>query len=715
MKKYFKGLLVALAAAVMFAALGLAACNETAGYNISVTCGDGGGYTLSHENPVPENTQVTLTVTPDDGYTVGDVLIDGSKISLVGNRYIFTVTGDVSVSISFESESVLPEECSITVNCGAGGGYELSPASGFHAGDSVRLTLKPDSGYRAGEVKVNGEAVPLNGNAYEWTLEGDATVEIAFVPVDYSVTVYCGYGGSYALSPAAGPYHTGDEVTLTVTPNEDHSVKSVTVNGADVTAELDGGEYAFTVSSDVEISIEFSSAFSRDAYVGTWTSIVSAGTVPDELVIDADGFTFNGKSYPLTETESGYSFTATEDGDVYRYSFTLEEVGEEKYILVLTVEAPEATLTQYCTKEGVDYSVSFPAQLQGDWDAGPANYPINIGENKMTIGSDTAIVLFYSEQSKTYMLLSGGTQYTLVWNEADETLTLTIVGDAETAAVYTKAIPPEEAFFTQFAGNYYTNGEHTVEIGGDGAFSFDGAAYSVIPVDSSDPSFGYTFRKNGELWHIIIASAEQFLITDPNYSDEIVCRRVTGEEAYTITVTYTDGENGTCTITPPAKGDTYAAYEEVTVTITANAGYHLEQVYLNKANNITAEFEDGSYTFYISRNTEIEIKFISEAVAESIFPTDFIGKIFYAEDLSVFSVKFEYDKVTLTIESVEYVFTVDEITVTDSASATFAFNVTIETYGVVTVQCERRYGFANFTVSRADGTVLGRTFTDKAA
>ena len=105
MKKYFKALFVALAAAVLFAVLGLAACGDKNRYNISVSCGDGGAYTLSHESPVPENTQVTLTVTPDDGYTVGDVLIDNSKVSLIGNKYIFTVTKDVSISISFESES----------------------------------------------------------------------------------------------------------------------------------------------------------------------------------------------------------------------------------------------------------------------------------------------------------------------------------------------------------------------------------------------------------------------------------------------------------------------------------------------------------------------------------------------------------------------------------------------------------------------------------
>ena len=257
MKKYFKALFVALAAAVLFAALGLAACGDKNRYNISVSCGDGGGYTLSHENPVPENTQVTLTVTPDDGYTVGDVLIDNSKVSLVGNKYIFTVTKDVSISISFESESDAPEECTITVDCGTGGDYELSPASDYHVGDRVKLTLTPDSGYKAGEVAVNGKVVTLNGNEYEWTLTGNTTVEIAFVSTSCTVTVNCGYGGNYELSKQA-PYTLGDEVTLTVTPNAAHNVKSVTVNGADVTEELVGGKYTFTLSANVEISIEFS-------------------------------------------------------------------------------------------------------------------------------------------------------------------------------------------------------------------------------------------------------------------------------------------------------------------------------------------------------------------------------------------------------------------------------------------------------------------------
>ena len=78
MKRYFKILLAVLAAAVLFAALGLAACGgDTTKYKIEVDCGTGGSYTLSEESPAPENASVTLTVTPDEGFAVGKVTVNG--------------------------------------------------------------------------------------------------------------------------------------------------------------------------------------------------------------------------------------------------------------------------------------------------------------------------------------------------------------------------------------------------------------------------------------------------------------------------------------------------------------------------------------------------------------------------------------------------------------------------------------------------------------
>ena len=533
-------------------------------------------------------------------------------------------------------------------------------------------------------MAVNGKVVTLNGNEYEWTLTGNTTVEIAFVSTSCTVTVNCGYGGNYELSKQA-PYTLGDEVTLTVTPNAAHNVKSVTVNGADVTEELVGGKYTFTLSANVEISIEFSVVLTRDAYIGTWKAVSSSDMLANELVIGEDSFTFNDKSYTLTPTENGYSFTVTEGEDVYQYSFTLEEVGEGKFLLILTIIMPDSSKTvQTCTKEGVNYSVDFPEELWGDWDAGASRYPISIGEDGLTIAGDTAIVHSYDASTKTYKLLAGGTEYTLVWNEAKETLTLTIVGDATSAAVYTKTIPPEETLFTQFAGNYYTNGAHYVQIGADGSFTFDGTLCHIYPVDASDPNFGYNFHVGSKLWQLFSITETEVFISD--YTNEIKCYTLTGDEAYTVSVTC--GDNGSYKLSDPKNGgETYGGYEQVTVTVTPAEGYRLDRLTVNDV-DVTDLVVDNAYKFYISKNSTVKIEFVSDGTAKRIFPDTYYNNIYHGKttDNKKFDIEFTLEEVIFTYDGTKYTASTSSITDMTVTGSRRTFSVTFE--GLGTIQFE---------------------------
>lgn len=767
MKKLFLSLLFALCTA--FALFGLAACdgngspttggNQDDGivgikpqsYTVTVDCGEGGSYKLSHESPVAANTQVTLTVTTQTGYALSSVKKNGEAVTLVNGRHVFTPSEDTSFVITFDKLYTVTVDCgangsyeltpqnalyrngtqatltlhpdsgygvrsftvngadkkselqgnvyafsvtenvsiavtfkalvNVTVSCGSGGEYELSPTGGIYsAGTSVTIALKPDTGYEVKTFTVDGvdKKGELQENAYTFEVNKNTAVVVSFYnPADENaldIMVSCGSGGTFDLSPKA-PYHAGDKVTLTVIPNNGFGIQSVTVDGTDVTAQLDEeNKYVITVNADVDVAIVFKGNLFPENYVGTWTSVVASGTLPDELVITADTLTFNGTVFPVIKTATGYAFTVTEDAEnIYRYSFTLESAGEGKYLLILTVQMPDGSATnEVCTKEGVSYASDFPEALWGDWDAGPSNYPIRISETELTVGGDKAVVQSYNETTKTYTLLAGGTQYTLIWNETDGTLTLTIVGDAASAVVYTKAIPPEEAFFTQFAGYFYTNGEHNVQIGADGSFTFDGTKYSALPVDSSNPTFGYTFRKNGELWHIIKANEKEFLINDANYSAEIVCKRVTGDEAYKIRVNCVG--KGTYELSKPKNGgETYGAYELVSITVSAAAGYRLSKLTVNGA-NVTDSVVDNVYRFYIPFDTEIEIEFVAESELR-IFPNyyyqyTFSGKTDTGETATLV---FQNGKIKLTVNGTEYVASEADVTKTDANNFTVAF------------------------------------------
>ena len=669
-------------------------------YTVSVDCGANGNYSLSPEKLFyRKNDEVTLTLAPNAGYEVDTVTVNGTAVDIENNSYTFHVTEDAEISVTFAAL------VNVTVTCGSGGSYELSPAGGvYSAGTSVTLTLKPNENYEVETFTVNGtdRKGALEGNAYSFTAEGNTNILIRYyLPEDKmakDILVQCGSGVSYELSPAA-PYHIGDEVTLTLTPAHGYHVGQVKVDGQDVTASLEGNVYTLTVSGDHTVEVSFAADLFGDAYIGTWTSAVSSGTLPDVIVIEANSFTFNDVPYTPTRSGTGYAFTRMEASDVYRYTFTLENAGADKYLLVLIITLPDKTTTkQTCMKEGVNYSGDFPEDLWGDWDAGPANSPIHIGEDGLTISGDKAVVHSYNELTKTYRLSAGGTEYTLAWDAEEVTLTLTYVDDEDAKPiVYTKVEPLEEAKFTEYAGTHYTNGAHSVDIGADGSFTFDGTLCHVYPY--GDGMTGYSFKVGKKTWQLLRISATELFITD--YTNENTLKVVTGEEAYTITVTCNTDE-GTYVITRPAQGGTtYGAYEKITITITPNEGYVFKSLKVRNK-TVTEDMDGNSYTFYISGNTEITITFISQEIADSIFPEYFIGKTYTSSDGSL-SIKFEPGRLVLTIDGTEYTIASEDITVTDSTQAAFTCSMAVEGYGTVTIK--RASGM--FTVTKEDGTVLG--------
>lgn len=213
MKKLFLTLLLALC--TVFALAGLAACDgasETGGtqqgghtneqtggntsdntdtgdntggeeqiksYNVTVTCGEGGGYTLSHENPIEVNTSVTLTVTENVGYEVSRVTVGGRRVDLTDLTYTFEVKRNTAIEITFKSVPIVYR--TVKVNCDEGGSYEIS-----HSGNDVAertvvtLSVTPDADHELDAVYINGALAVFEEGVCTFTVRGNTTVVVRF-------------------------------------------------------------------------------------------------------------------------------------------------------------------------------------------------------------------------------------------------------------------------------------------------------------------------------------------------------------------------------------------------------------------------------------------------------------------------------------------------------------------------------------------------------
>ncbi len=77
--------------------------------NITVTCGEEGSYTLDPapvDGKVAKGASVTLTVTPDDGYAIYDVTVNGRPATKGEGEgvYTFTADADTSIVIKFKED-----------------------------------------------------------------------------------------------------------------------------------------------------------------------------------------------------------------------------------------------------------------------------------------------------------------------------------------------------------------------------------------------------------------------------------------------------------------------------------------------------------------------------------------------------------------------------------------------------------------------------------
>lgn len=56
-----------------------------------------------------KGTDVTFTFTPDEGYTVDKVTVDGKEVSLTDGKYTLTVTGTTQIEASFKASPDAPD------------------------------------------------------------------------------------------------------------------------------------------------------------------------------------------------------------------------------------------------------------------------------------------------------------------------------------------------------------------------------------------------------------------------------------------------------------------------------------------------------------------------------------------------------------------------------------------------------------------------------
>ena len=196
---------------------------------------------------VNEGTNATITFSPDNGYRIKSLTVNGSNISVSNNQYTITnISQDMTVAVEFEAIPPTTYTLSVTATGNGSASFNGTTIRGkttsftVNEGTSATITFTPDNGYRIKSVKVNGSTVTVSNNQYTVSNISRNT---------YNSTTVRGKTSSFTVNE-------GTNATITFTPDNGYMIKSVKVNGSTVT--VSNSQYTVNnISRNTTVAVEF--------------------------------------------------------------------------------------------------------------------------------------------------------------------------------------------------------------------------------------------------------------------------------------------------------------------------------------------------------------------------------------------------------------------------------------------------------------------------
>jgi len=144
-------------------------------YTITASAGSGGSISPSGTVTINYGDSKTFTITPDKGYKISDVKVDGKSVGAVSTYTFENVTSDHTIEATFAINTY-----TITASAGSGGSISPSGAVTVKSGDSATFTITPNSGYVISDVKVDGKSVGVVTSYTFTNVTANHTIEATF-------------------------------------------------------------------------------------------------------------------------------------------------------------------------------------------------------------------------------------------------------------------------------------------------------------------------------------------------------------------------------------------------------------------------------------------------------------------------------------------------------------------------------------------------------
>ncbi len=220
------------------------------------------GTTVYNYNATP-----TFAITPEAGYGVADVTVDGESVGAVTSYTFPALTANHTIAATFAQY-----QYTITANAGNGGTITPSGVTNMIAGGSQTYNITVMAGYHIDQVYVDGAPVGVV-NTYSFNdVNANHTIYVAFGVNEYVVTVNQPNNG--VITPGTTTVAYQATPTFVITPNMGYSVTAITLNGTNVMANAtnNNGVYTYTLPA-----VTANATFTATMTQKTFTITASAG------------------------------------------------------------------------------------------------------------------------------------------------------------------------------------------------------------------------------------------------------------------------------------------------------------------------------------------------------------------------------------------------------------------------------------------------------
>jgi hypothetical protein len=314
-------------------------------YTITASAGANGSISPSGAVSVVSGANQSFSITPNAGFAIADVLVDGGSVG-TGGTYTFTnVTANHTISASFVAIVV---NYTITASAAANGSISPSGAVSVVSGANQSFSITPNAGFAIADVLVDGGSVGTGGTYTFTNVTANHTISASFVAVVVNYTITASAGANGSISPSGAVIVvSGANQSFSITPNAGYNIADVLVDGGSVGT---GGTYTFTnVTANHTISASF-------VIIGVTCAVTGSGTTTPVSCFGGNNGT---ATVTLAGTGSGAPGTYTVDGgssQAYTTNpFTATGLTAGNHTIVATVTAGG------CVSSNIVVNVGTPA------------------------------------------------------------------------------------------------------------------------------------------------------------------------------------------------------------------------------------------------------------------------------------------------------------------------------------------------------------------